>query len=491
MNLVTNMSTVKSAWELASERVIASRYTVRKKEVEEQRTTSKKFDFISIPEFEDKAEKAMEIVGYSDGGKYAEETKLIENPEEAKQKEQEKKETPVESIKIKEPESVHFEEAQMEVCWSGNFLDYGGFARMNRTMAFGLSNRNVKVRVEIEPYLTHVNASTQEQLREMSNTEISPEAPRVWGVTVPLYANCAGKKILYTMIETSERIHKDYIGKLNMMNEVWIASEYGRKLLSNNGVYAPIKVMPLGVDVNRYKPNCGVIDLGSEARDFKFISVFRWSYRKGFDILLRAYLEEFSNDEDVSLVLVSRNVESLEEVGPQKIIDDFNDIKSFVNKPEEELPHVSLYNKPIDERDMPKVYNSADAFVLISRGEGFCLPIVEASSCGLPVIASNVTSQTDYLREDNSYLVNPEGFIEARSGGNMARMAKLCHFYEGQMFPDFGEKTIQKTREHMRYVFENRKEAKEKNEKLRKLISSNYTWDMAVDRVYNRLKEIL
>ena len=69
-------------------------------------------------------------------------------------------------------------------------------------------------------------------------------------------------------------------------------------------------------------------------------------------------------------------------------------------------------------------------------------------------------------------------------------MAKLCHFYDGQIFPNFNRKSINQTKEHMRNVFENYKEAKEKSEKLRKHIAEKYTWDMAINRVYKRLKEI-
>jgi glycosyltransferase involved in cell wall biosynthesis len=274
------------------------------------------------------------------------------------------------------------------------------------------------------------------------------------------------------------------------MDEIWVATEYGKKILQKSNVHPPIHVMPLGVDTSRYKPANGKMDFGPSMNGFKFVSVFRWSYRKGFDILLRAYMEEFSGEEDVSLLLVSRAVDRPEENGEEKIVEDFNGIKNSIDKKPDDLPHVALYTKVIHERDMPKLYSSMDAFVLISRGEGFGLPYLEAGACGLPVIGSNCSGQTDFLKDDNSFLVEPIGYIEASSGGNLHRMAKLCHFYEGQTFPHFDEETIEQTKKQMRYVFENQKEAKEKAEKLRRHINSNYTWDMAVDRVYRRLKEI-
>merc|ERR1712187_753329 len=36
---------------------------------------------------------------------------------------------------------------------------------------------------------------------------------------------------------------------------------------------------------------------------FRFLSVFKWEKRKGWDILLQAYFEEFSADDNVELIM--------------------------------------------------------------------------------------------------------------------------------------------------------------------------------------------
>jgi len=471
--MLSDMNKLKSAYELASERMIAPRYS---KKIEEDALP----DFIDIPEFSDREDRVLEQDGSN-------ETKLFTEQEREQEEHQKEK---IEEVKVEEPQRISFDDKPLEVYWNGQFMDYGGFARMNRIMVFGLSNRNVKIKVEIEPSDIHINKETQKEIKRMSNTRVSPTAPKVFGVTVPMNLSYSGKKIIYTMIETSEKVHHNYSGKLNLTDEIWVATDYGKRILEKSNVHPPIHVMPLGVDVSRYSPEAGLMNLGSSMRKFKFLSVFRWSYRKGFDILLRSYMEEFSGDEDVSLVLVSRAVECPEEISTQKIQEDFENIKETINKSEKELPHIALYGRTIHEKDMSKLYNAADAFVLISRGEGFGLPYIEAGATGLPVIASNCSGHTDFLNEDNSYLVEPDVYVTATINGKLSRMAKLCHFYEEQIFPDFGRNAIEKTKEHMRYVYENYKEAKIKARKLRKLIVNNYTWEMAVDRVYKRLSEI-
>ncbi len=60
----------------------------------------------------------------------------------------------------------------------------------------------------------------------------------------------------------------------------------------------------------------------------------------------------------------------------------------------------------VDEADLPFLYNSADAFVYPSLYEGFGLPVLEAMSCGVPVITSNVSSLPE-VAGDSCYLVDP------------------------------------------------------------------------------------
>ena len=482
------MKELKTAYELANQRIIASRPIIENKEEDDSVVpVEAPIEFVteSKPPLEPlrEAEYSSAFIDQEDTQEKIIKAALDDfKKESVVQKDQDKSE-----IAVQEAKEVHYDGPNIEVHWAGNFLDYGGYARMNRNMVFGLSDKNVKVKVDIDHYLVHVNKSTQEQLEMMSRMPISDSAPKVFGGTVPLNFSHAGPKILYTMIETSNKVHPDYAGKLNMASEIWVPTEYGKKILEASNVYPQIKVMPLGVDVNHYNPETKPLNVGMALRQFRFISVFRWGYRKGYDILLRAYLEEFSSRDDVSLLLVSRPVKLLEGVGEQQMIEDFNNIRASIDKPENSLPHVALYTKPITERKMPQIYALGNAFVLISRGEGYGLIFQEAASMGLPVIASNCSGHSDFLTKDNSYLVDPDEYVVA---DRLSKLGKDCRFYEGQEFPEFRRKAINTVKEHMRFVMENYQEAKIKAQKLRTQVIANYTWDKAVDRVYNRLLEL-
>jgi glycosyltransferase involved in cell wall biosynthesis len=65
----------------------------------------------------------------------------------------------------------------------------------------------------------------------------------------------------------------------------------------------------------------------------------------------------------------------------------------------------------VSDDDLVALYNLADVFVYPSIYEGFGLPVLEAMSCGAPVITSNVTSLPE-IAGDAALLVDPRNTRE-------------------------------------------------------------------------------
>ncbi len=61
----------------------------------------------------------------------------------------------------------------------------------------------------------------------------------------------------------------------------------------------------------------------------------------------------------------------------------------------------------VDEGDEPALYRLASCFVYPSRYEGFGLPVLEAMSCGTPVVAANSSSLPEVVG-DAGFLVPPD-----------------------------------------------------------------------------------
>ncbi len=69
----------------------------------------------------------------------------------------------------------------------------------------------------------------------------------------------------------------------------------------------------------------------------------------------------------------------------------------------------------VHEKEIACLYNLADMYVYPSLYEGFGLPVLEAQACGVPVIASNVTSIPE-VGGDSICYVDPEN-IQSIAGG--------------------------------------------------------------------------
>lgn len=54
----------------------------------------------------------------------------------------------------------------------------------------------------------------------------------------------------------------------------------------------------------------------------------------------------------------------------------------------------------LDYKDMNKVYNVMDVFLLSTSGEGFGIPIIEAMSCEIPVVATDYTTTKELIIDD-------------------------------------------------------------------------------------------
>lgn len=291
-----------------------------------------------------------------------------------------------------------------------------------------------------------------------------------------------------TMFET-DRLNLEHVERCNRMDSVWVPTDFHVSSFVKSGV-DPSKVVKViqPVDVEFFDPSLyepfdlasvGKLVLGTKispvnSKVFAFLSVFKWEHRKGWDVLLTAYLKEFSKVDRVVLYLLTNPYHCKRDFD-NKIVEFVED--SGLEKPAKGWPPVYVIDKHIAQLDLPRLYKAADAFVLPTRGEGWGRPVVEAMAMALPVIVTNWSGPTEYLTEENSYPLPVEKMSEVREGP-----------FKGHLW---AEPSISKLRGLMRHVVSNVQEAEAKGRRAREDMIRRFAPEVVAGIVAGHIQTML
>jgi tetratricopeptide (TPR) repeat protein len=129
---------------------------------------------------------------------------------------------------------------------------------------------------------------------------------------------------------------------------------------------------------------------------------------------------------------------------------------------------VIVLDEALAEDDMPRLYRTADAFVLPTRGEGWGLPIMEAMASALPVLVTNWGAHLDFANDDNAYLIRSDGTVPVDE-----EQRRQSPFYG----PDhrWANPSVEHLASVMRHVFEHRAEARDRGLRARDSIGASWT----------------
>jgi len=213
------------------------------------------------------------------------------------------------------------------------------------------------------------------------------------------------------------------------VDEVWVPSRHAYDVFLNSGVPEEMLfILPEPVDVYFYDPEVtvpfllprdlytagwnttggeyhgevAVSTINTRKDHFKFLSIFKLEARKGWDVLVDAYVQEFTASDPVSLYVFPRN--------PGHEQSAFQVWRLFEARAKalgvRSMPHIQVVSQTVAETTIPRLYRSVDAFVLPTKAEGWGLPIIQAMAMGLPTIATAWSGQVDFMTPETSYLLN-------------------------------------------------------------------------------------
>jgi glycosyltransferase involved in cell wall biosynthesis len=337
--------------------------------------------------------------------------------------------------------------------------------------------------VKILPTEEHIpeHLPEKERLLELKKNKLPDDEDAITISIVPATSHFfrARYNILYCTIETV-LAHKGLVRRCLLFDEVWVPSTQNKKALTRAGLSRKlIHVMPEGADVhlqNLMGPKLPKL----ESKKYTFLFIGDWSYRKGVKFLVEAYLDAFRPDDNVRLLLLTHYQGRSREKGEENIIGEFQDIlRDNGSKSQPEIRFILDY---VPEPDMPKLYRTANCYVLPTLGEAWSLTVIQAMAHGLPVITTKYGGHMDYCRRSNSYLVKVDKFDTIDDKTNLH-----VDFYKEQLFAFPNIKHLSKV---LKFVYNNQEQAKVTGLIAQQDIIKYWTWDQAVQKIHERLKKI-
>jgi glycosyltransferase involved in cell wall biosynthesis len=370
-----------------------------------------------------------------------------------------------------------------QVVWRGIIHDKQGYARASREYLLALDKQGVDVRVEPLNFGTVPTVLLPEQakrIRELMAKPLATDKKKIlvyhaqpYGIDpVAERQNGFDKVIINTVWETT-RVPQEWFPAINKADGVIVPSKQNVQALKDSGVTVPIYLVPHGAEVDMFNPdNEPFTGVDSALGDtFTFLSVFQWQHRKAPDVLLKAYWQEFSAKDNVSLIVKSywnpNDKQTIRMVHSQ--MAEYKDALGFGD----DRAPLFYSGSDFNETDLQGLYTRSNIFVLPTRGEGVGLPYIEAMCSGIPCIATGWGGQADFITNDNGFLLN----YELESVDSKKHEAIADHqFAYFKPYMQWAEPNVEHLRLIMRHAYENQDIVKAKGEKAREDMKQ-MTWN--------------
>jgi len=202
-------------------------------------------------------------------------------------------------------------------------------------------------------------------------------------------------------VET-DRCNPEWVECCNKMDAIIVPSNHTKNVLMNSGnLNVPVYVIGESYFDEIETPQLPELDIELNT-DFNFLILGQMTGnnsendRKNMFNTLKWLCEEFKDDPDVGIIVKTNSGRGTKI--DRKLTGNIlrNVLKQIRPGP---YPRIHFLHGNMSQSEIASLYRNKKVKALVSctRGEGFGLPLLEASASGLPVIATNWSSHPEFL----------------------------------------------------------------------------------------------
>lgn len=362
---------------------------------------------------------------------------------------------------------------QNAVLYTAKASGPSGFARAARAYMHGMNDNGINVFFDpLDTVIDAVTPTGDEVVNSILSGRGDMYMPQItWGQAPWFIKNSGIYKIGHCEFEATEA-PETWIRYCNMMDEIWVPTEWDKAKFVKAGVHVPIYIIYQGIDPNYFHPEYAPMQTDAK-ETFKFVCNAAWFPRKNIRNLIVAFQSEFKKHEDVCLIV--KTIDLGLNKGIKKEIEDIpkSDTGANIYIREDELP----------DNQLPSLYTMADCFVLPTRGEGWGLPIFEALACGIPVITTGYGAPFEVLKDKKGKPYPGVHFLE----WTPADANDPYVYMEGKTW---AEPNLIQLKKEMRNVYNNRQVEKAAALKTSVIIRQKYSWVTVCAKIKERIEDI-
>jgi len=228
-------------------------------------------------------------------------------------------------------------------------------------------------------------------------------------VTIPNeWEKIAPINIGYTAgIETTKVAHQ-WIDRGNIMDKIIVVSNHSKNTFKDT-VYQAVNEetkeqiefqLKTEIDVVNYpaKQYNDLPEIELELKhDINFVSIAQLGPRKNLPNTVKWFVEEFKDDE-IGLILKTNLAKNCH----MDRLNVFNQLTGMLSNYKDRKCSVYLLHGDMEDDEVHSIYShdKIKALVSLAHGEGFGLPIFEATYSGMPVICNGWSGQCDFIYDE-------------------------------------------------------------------------------------------